>query len=133
LSLWFGLPCAVALGLGAHFALSLFGAGYASTATWPMQLLVFGYLPNLPKIYYIAVCRAAGQITRAAVVLTTFAAIEVIAEAIGGVSGVLTGLAIALLIVSVIEGLVTAPAVIRAVAGRGRQGLTVGVMRREGA
>jgi hypothetical protein len=89
-----------------------------------MQLLVFGYLPNLPKIYYIAVCRAAGQITRAAVVLTTFAAIEVIAEAIGGASGGLTGLATALLIVSIIEALVTAPAVIRAVAGRGRQGKT---------
>jgi O-antigen/teichoic acid export membrane protein len=118
LSLLFGLPCMVVLGLGAHFALSLFGASYARTATWPMQLLVLGYLPNLPKIYYIAVCRAAGKITRAAVVLTTFAAIELIAEAIGGVSDGLTGLAIALLIVSVIEGLVTAPAVIRAAVGR---------------
>lgn len=118
LSLLFGLPCMVVLGLGAHFALSLFGASYARTATWPMQLLVLGYLPNLPKIYYIAVCRAAGKITRAAVVLTTFAAIELVAEAIGGVSGGLTGLAIALLIVSVIEGLVTAPAVIRAAVGR---------------
>jgi O-antigen/teichoic acid export membrane protein len=120
LSLVFGLPAMVALELGAGSALRLFGASYAREATWPMQLLVLSYLPALPKILYIAVCRAAGKITRAAVVLTTFAAIEIIAAVIGGVVDGLTGVAFAYLVVCIVEGAATAPAVIRAAAGSHR-------------
>jgi O-antigen/teichoic acid export membrane protein len=114
LSLVFGLPAMAILILGARPALSLFGASYARAATWPMQLLVLSYLPALPKLLYIAVCRAAGKITRAAVVLTTFAALEIIAAAIGGAVDGLTGVALSYLVVSIVEGAATAPAVIRA-------------------
>jgi hypothetical protein len=102
-----------ALGLGAHLALSLFGAGYASAATVPLVLLVIGYLPALPKVYYVAVCRATGRIWRAAIVLTAFAAAEIAAAAAGGAMGGLLGLSVAVLAVATIEGLATAPAVLK--------------------
>ena len=120
LSLLIGLPGMAALILGGHFALHLFGAGYARAAMLPLTLLAIGYIPAIPKIHYVAVCRARGQIPRAAAVLTTAAVCEVTAAAIGGVSGGLRGLSLALLGVYTIEGLVTARAVIRAAIGSGR-------------
>jgi O-antigen/teichoic acid export membrane protein len=120
LSLLIGLPGMVVLGLGAHMALSLFGPGYARAATLPLWLLVIGYLPTIPKMQYIAVCRAAGRIPRAAAVMTAAAVMEVAASSAGGAYGGLKGLSFALLGVYLIEGLVTTPPVIRAAMGRGR-------------
>jgi O-antigen/teichoic acid export membrane protein len=120
LSLIIGLPCMAVLGLGAHQILSLFGPGYAQAATLPLELLVIGYLPTIPKMQYIAVCRAAGRIPRAAAVMTAAAVTEVAAATVGGTYDGLRGLSFALLGAYIIEGLVTAPAVIRAATGHGR-------------
>jgi O-antigen/teichoic acid export membrane protein len=120
LSLWIGLPGMVVLGLSAHLLLSLFGPAYARAATFSLWLLVIGYLPTIPKMQYIAVCRAAGNIPRAAAVMTGAAVIEVASAVIGGSYDGLKGLSIALLGAYLIEGLVTAPAVIRAALGHGR-------------
>jgi O-antigen/teichoic acid export membrane protein len=120
LSLLIGLPVMAALILGGHLVLGMFGPGYARAATFPLYLLVIGYLPGIPKIHYIAVCRAAGKITRAAAVLTVASASEVTAAAVGGASGGLRTLSFALLGVYVVEGLLTAPAVLRAAIGSGR-------------
>lgn len=57
---------------------------------------------------------------RAALVLTTFAAIEVAAAAVGGLMDGLIGLSWALLIVAVVEGIATTPAMVRAAIARGR-------------
>jgi hypothetical protein len=81
-----------------------------------LLLLIIGYLPNIPKTHFIAVCRAAGKIPRAAAVLSTAAAMEVTAAAVGGAFGGLKGLSLALLGVYLLEGLVTAPTVFRAAA-----------------
>lgn len=120
LSLLIGLPGMAVLALAARPALGLFGPGYASAATFPLLLLVIGYLPTIPKVQYIAVCRALGRIPRAAAVLSVAAVAEVTAAAIGGARGGLNGLSIALLAVYVAEGLVTSPAVLIAAIGRGR-------------
>jgi hypothetical protein len=77
-------------------------------------------VPTVPKLHYIAVCRAQGRITRAAAVLTAAAVAEVAAAAAGGAAGGLDGLTFALLCVFFLEGLVTAPSVIRAAIGHGR-------------
>lgn len=119
LSVLLGLPGMVILGLGAHFALAMFGINYARAATVTLQLLVIGYLPTIPKMHYLAVCRAAGRIPRAAVVMTSAAVMEVAAALVGGVYGGLNGLSSALLAVFFFEGLVTAPSVVRAAIGRG--------------
>jgi O-antigen/teichoic acid export membrane protein len=120
ISVLVGLPGSVALALGAHLALSLFGAGYARVATFPLVLLAAGYLPAIPKVHYIAVCRATGKVNRAATVLTTFAVIEVAAAALGGVLHGLVGLSVALLVVGIVEGIATTPAVVKAAIARGR-------------
>jgi O-antigen/teichoic acid export membrane protein len=120
MSLLIGVPGMVALCLSAHFALGLFGIGYARQATVPLWLLSLAYLPLLPKTFYIAVCRATGKVSRAAIVLTTFAAIELIAAGVGGKVGGLNGVSFAILVIAVIEALVTAPAVFRTMSERGR-------------
>ena len=120
LSLMVGLPGMALLGFGAHLALSAFGPGYARTATLPLCLLVIGYLPTIPKLLYIAVCRAVDRIPRAAAVMTGAAVMEVTASAVGGAYGGLKGLSFALLAVYLLEGLVTTPPVIRAAIGSGR-------------
>lgn len=132
ISVLVGLPGSVALGLGAHLALSLFGAGYARIATLPLVLLAVGYLPSIPRVHYIAVCRATGRVSRAAVVLTTFAAIEIAAAALGGVLHGLIGLSVALLAVNTAEGIATAPAVVKAAIARGRHRRAVAASTSDG-
>jgi O-antigen/teichoic acid export membrane protein len=128
LSFLIGLPAMAALWFGAHFALGIFGKHYAAQATLPLQLLILGYLPALPKTQYIAVCRAAGRITRAAVILTVASVLEMAAVVVGGMHGGLVGVTLALLVVGTAEGLVTAPAVFRTALGAGkhRRGLAAG-------
>ena len=123
LSFLIGIPGMVALILGAHLALGLFGKGYTE-ATVPMWLITLGYPAAVPKSLYIAVCRAAGRIPRAAIVLTVCSSLELAAAAAGGAAGGLYGLSLALLAVRYAEALVTTPPVLRAAFGRGRPGLT---------
>jgi O-antigen/teichoic acid export membrane protein len=120
LSLLIGLPGMALLGLGAHLMLSLFGAGYARAGTVALLLLLVSYLPIIPKMHYLAVCRASGRIAHAAAVLSVAAGMEMAATALGGMSGGIRGASLALLIVYTIEGLVTLPPVLRAAVGRGR-------------
>lgn len=123
-SLWISLVIGIAgmvlLGLGAHLALRIFGPGYVRTATLPLRLLIIGYLPIVPRTHYVAVCRANGKISWAAAVLTTGAVIEIAAAVIGGKYAGLIGFSFALLLARLVEGLMTAPAVVRATLIRGR-------------
>jgi O-antigen/teichoic acid export membrane protein len=118
LSIGVGIPVVLVLGLGAHLALSVFGSDYARLATVPLWLMLLQYIPLLPKSQYVAVCRATGQVMKAAVILSTMAAAELAAVIIGGKMGGLDGLCYALLFESVLEGLVTAPKVLNAARGR---------------
>jgi O-antigen/teichoic acid export membrane protein len=120
LSVLIGLPGVAILGLGAHLALGMFGAGYARAATGPLELLVISYIPIIPKTHYMAVCRATGRIPRAAAIMTAAAVMEVTAVAAGGAADGLNGLSLALLAVYIFEGLVTMPPVLRAAFGHGR-------------
>ena len=120
LSFMIGIPGMIVLGGGAHFLLSMFGRGYASEATLPLELLVIGYPLSVPKSLYIAVCRASGRITRAAVVLMTFAAAEMGAAAVGAVAHGLVGLSVMLLACRFVEALLITPTVVRTAFGHGR-------------
>jgi O-antigen/teichoic acid export membrane protein len=119
LSLMIGLPIMLVLGVGAHLVLGIFGANYARLATIPLWLLILEYIPDIPKAQYIAVCRATGKVAKAAVILTIAAVCELIAVVIGGKLGGLNGLCLAHFCVVVVEGLITAPAVIRTAYARG--------------
>jgi O-antigen/teichoic acid export membrane protein len=127
-SIMIGVPAMLALSLGSHFILSIFGAGYAKVATVPLALMALGYLPSLPKSNYIAVCRAQGRISRAAGLLTAFALVEVAASVIGILRWGIIGLTVCRLAVMVVEGLLTLRPVIEAarIPGRHRRsGLSV--------
>jgi O-antigen/teichoic acid export membrane protein len=120
LSFAIGLPGMAVLILGANTVLTLFGKGYAE-ATIPMWLMTLGYPAAVPKGLYIAVSRAEGKISHAAVVLTACTTAEIGAAAAGGlVTGHLIGVSLALLVVRYAEALVTTPRVLRAAFGRGR-------------
>jgi O-antigen/teichoic acid export membrane protein len=117
-SLLIGLPVMAVLAISAHFALSLFGPGYAPMGTVPLWLLVIGYLPQMPKAQFIAVSRATNRVGRAAALLCTTSICEIIAITIGGKLGGLDGLSFAYLGVLICEGLITAPTVLRAAYAR---------------
>ena len=120
LSYSIGLPAVAVVCLCAHWVLSLYGRGYALIATLPMILLTLAYLPYVPRALYLAVCRATGKITRAAVVLTTFSTLQIVAAIVGAKAGGLLGMSIALLVEAFAETLVTVPAVTRSAIGSGR-------------
>jgi hypothetical protein len=120
LSLMIGLPGMIVLAAGAHLLLSLFGPGYASDGTVPLMLLALGYPTTIPIALYIAVCRASGRITRAAVVLTTFSALDLGMAAAGAVYAGLIGMQLMLIAGRVVEALLLTPTVLRATFGHGR-------------
>jgi O-antigen/teichoic acid export membrane protein len=128
-SLWVGIPGVLLLCVGGHFVLSLFGSRYSSEATFPLRILAFSYVPALPTTFYVAVCRAKGKVSRAAVVLTSFAVIEMAAVVVSGMLDGLRGLTVAILVVMVVEGLATTPAIVRAAWTYGRH-RRVGAHRR---
>ncbi len=113
MSLYIGIPGMLVLCLGAKFALGIFGPGYAREATFPLWLLTLSYIPTLPKNFYIAVARARGYISRAAVLLTAFAVLELVGAAVGGKIDGLKGVSVAILAAYVIVGIATTPAVMR--------------------
>jgi O-antigen/teichoic acid export membrane protein len=115
-SLMIGLPVMAVLAVGAHFALGLFGA--AETGTVPLWLLIAGYLPQMPKAQYIAVSRATNKVGRAALLLCVCALFEAGSIVVGGKMGGLIGLSWAYLGVMILEGVVTAPTVLRAAYAR---------------
>ena len=117
MSLVVGVPGGLILGLSSHFALSVFGARYASLATVPLWLLIVGYIPGLPNTVYIAVCRATGRVNQAAIFLSSTAAVQMAAIWVGGRLGGLYGLSYGILAVAVLQALVTAPSVLRAAYG----------------
>jgi O-antigen/teichoic acid export membrane protein len=117
-SLMIGLPVMAVLAVSAHFALGLFQPYYAQVGTVPLWLLVIGYIPQMPKAQYIAVSRATNKVGRAAGVLCGAAVCELVAIMVGGHMGGLNGLSFAYLGVLTVEGLVTAPTVLRAAYAR---------------
>lgn len=126
LSFAIGIAGIAALGLGSHLALSIFGPGYANTATLPLILLLLGYIPMVPRTHYIAVGRALGKIAHTAVVLSICAVIEITGAIVGAKLDGLVGLSAGLLAARLVEGVITAPAVIRASFPRGRAKATSG-------
>ena len=120
LSYLIGLPAVAGICLCAHWVLSLYGPGYALIATVPMILLTITYVAYVPRALYLAVCRATGKITKAAVVLTTFSTLQIVAAIVGAKAGGLLGMSIALFFEAFAETVVTVPAVIRSASGNGR-------------
>ncbi|MGH3278494.1 MAG: lipopolysaccharide biosynthesis protein [Trebonia sp.] len=113
-SVMIGLPVMAVLAIAAHFALNLFGPGYAQLGTVPLWLMIIGYIPQMPRAQYIAVSRATNRVGRAAGLICFFSVCEIASIYIGGRIDGLDGLSFAYLGMLIVEGLVTAPTVLRA-------------------
>jgi O-antigen/teichoic acid export membrane protein len=114
ISLLVGLPVMAALAIGAHFMLGLYNPVYAQLGTVPLWLLIIGYIPQMPRAQFIAVSRASNNVGKAAGLICFFACCEITSIIIGGKLGGLDGLSFAYLGVLVMEGVITAPTVLRA-------------------
>ena len=113
-SLMIGLPVMAALAIGAHFILGIYRPVYAQLGTVPLWLLIIGYIPQMPRAQFIAVSRATNRVGQAAGLICFFAVCEIVSIYLGGRFGGLDGLSFAYLSVLIIEGLITAPTVLRA-------------------
>jgi O-antigen/teichoic acid export membrane protein len=118
-SLMIGLPVMAVLAIGAHFMLGFFDAPkngyiYSHLGTVPLWLLIIGYIPQMPRAQFIAVSRATNKVGQAAGLICFFASCEIASIFIGGKLGGLNGLSFAYLGVLLMEGLITAPTVLRA-------------------
>ena len=119
ISLLIGLPVMAVLAIGAHFMLGVFDSPkshghYALWGTVPLWLLIIGYIPQMPRAQFIAVSRATNRVGKAAGLVCFFALCEFTAIYVGGIKGGLDGLSFAYLGVLIMEGLITAPTVLRA-------------------
>lgn len=114
ISLLIGLPVMAALAIGAHFMLDIYKPEYAQLGTVPLWLLIIGYIPQMPRAQYIAVSRATNKVGQAAGLICFFAVCEITSIYLGGKYGGLKGLSFAYLGILIVEGLVTAPTVLRA-------------------
>jgi O-antigen/teichoic acid export membrane protein len=114
ISLMIGLPVMVVLAISAHFMLGIYKPVYAELGTVPLWLLIIGYIPQMPRAQYIAVSRASGKVGKAAGLICCFALCEFTSIFLGGKFGGLNGLSFAYLGVLAVEGLITAPTVLRA-------------------
>jgi O-antigen/teichoic acid export membrane protein len=113
-SLVIGLPVMVVLAIGAHFMLGIYKPVYAQLGTVPLWLLIIGYIPQMPRAQFIAVSRATGNVGKAAGLICFFALCELTSIVVGGKLGGLNGLSFAYLGVLIMEGIITAPTVLRA-------------------
>ena len=113
-SLLIGLPVMAVLAISAHIMLNIYNPFYALHGTLPLWLMIIGYIPQMPRAQFIAVSRATNKVGRAAGLICFFACCEVGAIYVGGKLGGLNGLSFTYLGVLVMEGLITAPTVLRA-------------------
>ena len=117
MSLVIGVPAGLMLGLGARYILSAFGSSYAEMAAGPIWFLIAAYVPGLFSQTYIAVARAYGRFNQAAILLSGFAVLRMIALVAGGKIDGLYGLVTGMLAVQLIQSLVTVPSVLRTAFG----------------
>ena len=98
----------------AHPALGIFGAAYAASGTMPLHIMALAVFPLTIKALYVAVHRVERTLKVGLPVIWGGAVLELGAAAVGAEVGGLTGVALAWLAATVVQGVVMAPSVLRA-------------------
>ena len=114
LSMLLGAGAGLGLLFFSPFVLGLFSPAYPAIAGDSLRMLGFGTLGVVVKYHYVALQRLGGTMTRAAVLLTLGGAVELVASAVGGRIGGLTGFTEGWLAAVLVEALVLAPSVMTA-------------------
>jgi hypothetical protein len=103
--------------------MSLFGGGYVAGGS--MVLIVFAalYPVRVFTDFYVAISRVRGRIGSTTMLAVGFGLVELVAAYVGGVRGGLPGLMTWLGVAIAVQGLVTAPRVLRTALGPVRRAL----------
>lgn len=99
--------------VGAPLILSSFGSSYVQNGATVMRLLGVTVLLMVVKDHYVAIARIRGWLTRAAVVCTAGAVLEIGLAAAGGLLGGLDGVVLGRIVALLVEALVMSPVITR--------------------
>ena len=128
LTIGLGVVAAVAgnlvLVVAAEPVLRLFGESYATEALVPLQLLGLQAFTFVVREHYVAVKRVEATPAAAAPLVLAGTALKIAMALVGAVAAGLTGLALGIVVASVIEAALMAPTLIR-VAGRPAPGVGI--------
>ena len=131
LTIGLGLVAAVAgnlvLLVAARPVLSLFGESYAREALVPLQLFALQAFTFVVREHYVAVKRVEASPLAAAPKVVIGAALKIVMASIGAKLNGLTGLAVGIIIASLIEAAWMAPTVIRAARRPANAGVSGGM------
>jgi len=113
-----GLPVSLLVALLSGPIMSVFGAGYASSAGTALAILALTYVPFVFHHFFLAIARVQGRV-RAAGIFSVFAgAAELVAAWYGGSRGSLTELVTWVALVMAAETVLVAPTVLHVVFAR---------------
>lgn len=100
-----GILATVAFLLFGRVLLGVFGTAYAAHASGVLVVLGLAVFPQVIKVHYVAMERIGRRTTRAAIVMTAGAGVEVVLAVLGGRSGGLMGLSLGWLAALCLEAL----------------------------
>ncbi len=103
----------VILLIGTKQILDLFGANYATQATWSMRFLALAAFPLVIKVHYISICRIQDRVTQAMLSMIPGGVLELAAAALGARFGGLSGLSLGWTLAICCESLFMVPTVYR--------------------
>jgi O-antigen/teichoic acid export membrane protein len=103
-SLVLGTAAALALAVGAHFALSILGRHYAAAGTTPLRILVLALFPMTCIQAYYAACRARRRLREATIVSVLNGLVGISSAALAGPTHGLTGMAVAWVATQMVTG-----------------------------
>jgi len=115
LSLLFVAGGALVFVVGAPLILRLFGQAYADEASSSLRIMSFAAFPMIIKVHYIAIFQIRRQIRTAALVMLGGAFLELAFALFGGLHGALWMLSVGWSVAILIEAVLTAPVVYRAI------------------
>lgn len=110
-----GLPLSIVIALNARSIMEVFGHEYAAAASGALRILALTYVATVVRQLYVAISRVLDRVRRASLFALLAGAAELIAATAGGFWSGLTGLALGLAGVIVLEAVLMAPTVLAVV------------------
>ncbi|HKS98626.1 MAG TPA: hypothetical protein VJT31_03770 [Rugosimonospora sp.] len=110
-----GLPLSLLVAVNARSIMDIFGHEYAASAAGALRILALTYATTVVRQLFVAVSRVLNRVRRASGLALLAGVAEMVAASVGGHLGGLSGLALGLAGVFVLEALLMAPVVLRVV------------------
>jgi O-antigen/teichoic acid export membrane protein len=114
-ALGLGVPLSLLVAIHAPSIMDIFGHEYAAAAAGALRILALTYVATVVRQLYVAISRVLGRVRRASFFALLTGAAELAAATAGGYWSGLTGLALALAAVIVLQAAFMAPTVLSVV------------------